>query len=230
LANNMFKSKKFIFAVSEHFPTGIVGLVAGKIADEFNKPTAVLNKGEEESTGSFRSIPQVNIIEAIEKCADLLAKFGGHSQAAGITVKNENANAFFEKLSQIIEEELEDKDVTPVLKIDMEIFPKDLDFELTESLQKFEPFGQGNEEPIFLMKNLIVEDLRKVGNGEKHLKLSLKATDGTPKIFEAIGFNMTNGFSHLQIGDRADFIFTISQDCWNGNKKIQLKLIDLKIL
>jgi len=80
------------------------------------------------------------------------------------------------------------------------------------------------------MKNLIVEDLRKVGNGEKHLKLSLKATDGTPKIFEAIGFNMTNGFSHLQIGDRADFIFTISQDCWNGNKKIQLKLIDLKIL
>jgi single-stranded-DNA-specific exonuclease len=229
LANNMFKSKKFIFAVSEHFPTGIVGLVAGKIADEFNKPTAVLNKGEKESAGSFRSIPQVNIIEAIEKCADLLVKFGGHSQAAGVTVKNENANAFFEKLSQIIEEELKDKDVTPVLEIDMEIFPKDLDFELAESLQKFEPFGQGNEEPVFLMKNLIVEELRKVGNGEKHLKLSLKATDGTPKIFEAIGFNMTNGFSHLKIGDKADFIFTICEDNWNGNKKIQLKLIDLKI-
>ena len=229
LANNMFKDKKFIFAVSEHFPTGIVGLAAGKIADEFNKPTAVLNKGEEESTGSFRSIPQVNIIEAIERCSDLLIKFGGHSQAAGITAKNENLNAFFEKLNNIIEEELKDKDVSPVLEIDAEIFPKDLDFELSESLQKFEPFGQGNKEPVFLMKNLIVEDLRKVGNGEKHLKLSLKATDGTPKIFEAIGFNMTNGFSHLKIGDKADFIFTICEDNWNGNKKIQLKLIDLKI-
>ena len=230
LANNMFKDKKFIFAVSPHFPTGIVGLSAGRIADEFNKPTAVLNKGEDESTGSFRSIPQVNIIETIEKCSDLLVKFGGHSQAAGVTVKNENLNKFFEKLNNIIEEELKDKDITPILEIDSEIFPKDLDFELTKALKEFEPFGEGNREPIFLMKNLLVEDLRKVGNGEKHLKLLLKAQDGTPKIFEAIGFNMTNGFSHLQVGDKADFVFTISEDNWNGNKKIQLKLMDLKII
>ncbi|MFA5777015.1 MAG: single-stranded-DNA-specific exonuclease RecJ [Parcubacteria group bacterium] len=230
LANNMFKNKKFIFAASEHFPNGIVGLAAGRIADEFNKPVAVLNKGEEESSGSFRSIPQINIIEAIEKCADLLVKFGGHSQAAGITIKNEKLNAFFEKLSGIIEKELEGKDVTPVLEIDAEIFPKDLDFELAESLRKLEPFGQGNEEPIFLMKNMKVSELRTVGNGEKHLKLSLRAQDGTPKIFEAIGFNLTNGFSHLKKGDKIDTVFTICEDNWNGNKKIQLKLIDLKIL
>jgi len=230
LANNMFKDKKFIFAVGEHFPTGIVGLASGRIADEFNKPVAILNKGETESTGSFRSIPQINIIETIEKCSELLVKFGGHSQAAGVTVKNENLNAFFEKLSRIIEKELEGKDLTSVLEIDAEIFPKDLDFELTEGLKKFEPFGEGNEEPVFLMKNLEVSDLRTVGNGEKHLKLSLKANDGTPKIFEAIGFNLTNGFSHLKKGDKVDTIFTISEDKWNGNKKIQLKLIDIKIL
>lgn len=230
LANNMFKDKKFIFAVGEHFPTGIVGLASGRIADEFNKPVAILNKGETESTGSFRSIPQINIIETIEKCSELLVKFGGHSQAAGVTVKNENLNAFFEKLSKIIENELKDKDVSVVMEVDAEILPKDLDFELAESLQKFEPFGEGNEEPIFLMKNLEVSDLRTVGNGEKHLKLSLKANDGTPKIFEAIGFNLTNGFSHLKKGDKVDIIFTISEDKWNGNKKIQLKLIDIKIL
>lgn len=230
LAKNMFKDRKFIFAVGEHFPTGIVGLASGKIADEFNKPTAILNKGETESTGSFRSIPQVNIIEAIEKCSDLLVKFGGHSQAAGVTIKNENLDAFFEKLSKIIEEELKDKDVSPVIEIDAEILPKDLDFELAESLRKFEPFGEGNEEPLFLMKNLEVGDLRTVGNGEKHLKLSLKASDGTPKIFEAIGFNLTNGFSHLKKGDKIDIVFTISEDNWNGNRKIQLKLIDIKII
>ena len=230
LANNMFKDKKFIFAVGEHFPIGIAGLSAGKISDEFNKPTAILNKGENESSGSFRSIPQVNIIETIEKCSELLVRFGGHSQAAGITIKNENLNKFFEKMNGIIEKELDGKDLTPVLEIDCEIFPKDLDFELAEEIRQFEPFGEGNREPIFLMKNLLVEDIRKVGNGEKHLKLSLRAQDGTPKIFEAIGFNMTNGFSHLKTGNKADFVFTISEDNWNGNKKIQLKLIDLKIL
>lgn len=229
LAENMFKDRKFIFAVGEHFPIGIVGLAAGRIADEFNKPTAILNKGETESQGSFRSIPPVNIIESIEKCKKYLVKYGGHSQAAGVTVKNENLGKFFEELEKIIETGLGDKDISPVQEIDVEIFPKDLDFDLAESIRKFEPFGEGNEEPVFLMKDLIVEDLRKVGNGEKHLKLLLKATDSTPKIFEAIGFNLTNGFSHLKKGDKIDAVFNISIDNWNGNKKIQLKLIDLKI-
>lgn len=229
LAENMFKDRKFIFAVGEHFPIGIVGLAAGRIADEFNKPTAILNKGETESQGSFRSIPPVNIIEAIEKCKKHLVKYGGHSQAAGVTVKNENLGIFFEELEKIIEAELEDKDISPVQEIDAEILPKDLDFELAEGIKKFEPFGEGNEEPVFLIKNLLVEDLRKVGNREKHLKLFLKATDNTPKIFEAIGFNLTNGFSHLERGDKIDVVFNISIDSWNGNKKIQLRLIDLKI-
>jgi len=152
LANNMFRDKKFIFAVGEHFPIGIAGLAAGKIADEFNKPVAILNKGKAESSGSFRSIPQVNIIEIIEKCSDFLVKFGGHRQAAGITIKNDNLNDFFEKFSEIIEDELKDKDISPVIKIDAELLPKDLDFELAESLRKFEPFGEGNEEPLFLWK------------------------------------------------------------------------------
>ncbi|MDO8529287.1 MAG: single-stranded-DNA-specific exonuclease RecJ [bacterium] len=230
LAKNMFKDKKFIFAVSEHFSIGVVGLAAGKIAEEFNKPTAVINKGENESHGSFRSIPQVNIIEAIEKCSELLVKFGGHSQAAGITVENKNLDKFFEKLGAIIEEELKDKDVTPITEIDAEIFPKEMDFDLSQGIKKMEPFGHGNEEPVFLMKNLLVDELMRVGNGEKHLKMFLKSQDGTPKVFEAIGFNLTNGFSHLKKGDKIDVVFNICEDDWNGNKKIQLKIIDLKIV
>ncbi|MFH0969108.1 MAG: single-stranded-DNA-specific exonuclease RecJ [Patescibacteria group bacterium] len=229
VSENMFKDKNFIFAVSGHFPIGIVGLAAGKISDEFNKPVAIINKGEKIGQGSFRSIPQVNIIKAIEKCSKFLVKFGGHSQAAGITIKNENLDKFFEKLSEVINKELAGKDLSLYLEIDSEIFPKDLDFELTDQLKKFEPFGEGNEEPVFLMKNLLVENLTKVGSGEKHLKLLLKAQDGTPKIFEAIGFNLTNGFSRLKTGDKIDIVFNISEDNWNGNKKIQLKIVDLKI-
>jgi single-stranded-DNA-specific exonuclease len=230
LAGNMFKDKKFIFVANEHFPIGIVGLVAGKISDEFNKPTAVLQKGEKESKGSLRSIPQVNIIEAIEKCSQLLLKFGGHSQAAGISLKNENLEKFHEALSKVVEKELEGKDLSSELEICAEIVPADIDHQFISDLKKFEPFGEGNAEPIFLMKNLEVSQIKIVGNGSKHLKLFLRSGDGTPKIFEAIGFSLVERFSEIKVGDKIDAVFNLSEDEWNGNKKIQMRLIDLKIV
>ena len=228
LAQNSFKDKKFIFAVGEHFPIGIVGLAAGKIAESFNKPTAILFKGEEISQGSFRSIPHVNIIECIEKCAKHLVKFGGHSQAAGISIKNENLDIFYEELNSLVEKELDGKDITPEIEIDAEINAQDLDFQLAEQIQKLEPFGMNNRQPIFLMKNMVIQEIKIVGNGEKHLKFFLRSKDGSPKIFEAIGFNFNADFNHLKINDEINIIFNIEIDSWNGNKKIQLKLIDLK--
>ncbi|MCX6766154.1 MAG: single-stranded-DNA-specific exonuclease RecJ [Candidatus Moranbacteria bacterium] len=228
LANTIFKDKKLIFAVGEHFPIGVAGLVAGKIAEEFNKPTAVLQKGEKESTGSFRSIPQINIIETIESLGRWLLKYGGHSQAAGITVTNKNLEKFYEGLNKLIEKELEGKEISPEVEIDAEITPADVDFELAETLEKFAPFGEGNPEPVFLMKNLTVDKLKTVGNGNQHLKVYLRSTDGPPKIFEAIGFNLNEQFGHLKENDVIDVLFNLQLDNWNGNKKIQLKLIDLR--
>ena len=229
LANNTFKDKKFIFAVGEHFSLGVAGLAAGKIADKFRKPTAILQKGRNESRGSFRSIPQINIIEAIEKYGNLLTKYGGHNQAAGISIKNENLEEFYKRLNAFIEKRLADKDVPPEILIDAEISSKDINFKLAEEIKKMEPFGVGNEEPIFLTKNLIVEELKWVGNGEKHLKLFLRPGDKTPKIFEAIGFNSFDRFKDIKIGNIADLVFHLQLDNWNGNKKIQLNIIDLKI-
>jgi len=229
LANNTFKNKRFIFAVGEHFSLGVAGLAAGKIADEFRKPTAILQKGRNESRGSFRSIPQINIIEAIEKYGNLLTKYGGHNQAAGISIRNENLEEFYKRLNTFIEKRLADKDVPPEILIDAEISSKDINFKLAEEIKKMEPFGVGNEEPIFLTKNLIVEELKWVGNGEKHLKLFLRPGDKTPKIFEAIGFNSFDRFKDIKIGNIMDLVFHLQLDNWNGNKKIQLNIIDLKI-
>jgi len=229
LANNAFKNKKFIFAVGEHFSLGVAGLAAGKIADKFRKPTAILQKGRNESRGSFRSIPQINIIEAIEKYGNLLTKYGGHNQAAGISIKNENLEEFYKRLNAFIEKRLADKDVPPEILIDAEISSKDINFKLAEEIKKMEPFGVGNEEPTFLTKNLIVEELKWVGNGEKHLKLFLRPGDKTPKIFEAIGFNSPNSFRDIKPGDIIDLAFHLQQDSWNGSEKIQLEIVDLKI-
>ncbi len=228
LAEKDFKDEKFIFAVGEDFPIGIVGLVAGKIADAFNKPTAVIRKEEKESQGSFRSIPQLNIIEAIEKCSEYLIKFGGHPQAAGIKIANENLEKFHKKLSSVIESELEGVDLTPEIEIDVEIKAKDIGIDLVEALDKIEPFGVGNKKPVFLSKDLSVEDLNIVGSNSKHLKLFLRPGEKSPKKFEAIGFNMANEHKDIKEGDKIDAVFNLEHDEWNGSKKIQMKLIDIK--
>jgi len=226
LADNAFKNKKFIFAVNEHFPIGIAGLVAGKIADEFHKPAAVFQKEEKVSRGSFRSIPELNIIELLEKCKDLTLKCGGHSQAAGVAVENKNLEKFYEKLDGLIEKELEGKEYCPAIEIDLEISADGIDFELAEIISQFEPFGERNEEPVFLARDMIIQEIKTVGSTGKHIKLFLRPAGDSPKIFEAIGFGLNGKFNYLKEGDRVDAVFNLQLDNWNGNKKIQLKLID----
>ncbi|MFC1645066.1 single-stranded-DNA-specific exonuclease RecJ [Patescibacteria group bacterium] len=223
-----FQGKKFIFAASEHFPMGITGLVAGRVAGKLSKPTGIVTKGEKESKGSFRSIPQLNIIDAIEKCSKWLEKFGGHAQAAGISIKNENIDNFYKDLNTVIEKELEGKDLKKVIEIDEKVLPSQLDFKLIDDIDKMRPFGMGNPEPVLLMSDLIIQELKWVGSGEKHLKLFLRPNDNSPKIFEAIGFNLNKDFGHLKQGDEVDLVFNIQKDEWNGNKKMQLRIVDLK--
>lgn len=228
LAENSFKDKKIIFAQNPHWPVGILGLVAGKICDEFQKPTIIFQDQGTEMTGSLRSIPEVNIVEALEECSGLLIKFGGHAQAAGVTVSKVRANEFLEKMSQIVEEKLFGKEIESLLEIDAEIKPKDIDWDFISEIRKMEPFGEGNRQPVFLIKNMLVEDLRMVGNGSKHLKLSLRGAAGSPKFFDAIGFSLGDKFPNLKANDIIDIVFNLEEDEWNGNKKIQLKIIDLK--
>lgn len=228
LATNSFKDKKFIFAESVHWPVGLLGLVAGKIADEFKKPTIVLQRQEQEFVGSLRSIPEINIIEMLGKCSEFLDRFGGHSQAAGVTVKSENIEKFYEKMSGLIEEELAGKELVPVLEVDCEITPDDINWEFMTELKKMEPFGIGNEEPVFLAKNVVISDLKVVGNGSKHWKLSLRSDSGSPKIFDAIGFSLVEKFPDLKKDGKIDIVFHLKEDEWNGNKKMQFNLIDLR--
>ena len=227
LAENSFKNRKLVFAVNEHWQVGILGLIAGRVAEEFNKPTAVFQKQESECVGSFRSIDQINIVEALEQCSDLLIRYGGHSQAAGAQVKHENMEKFYEKLSGIIEKELEGKDIRPAIEIDLEILPQDVDWDLVEAINKLQPFGEGNEEPVFLMKDLVIADMKIVGNGSKHLKLSLRAQN-SPKIFESIGFGLGENALELKVGEIVDIVFNLQEDEWNGNKKMQLNLVDVR--
>ncbi|HOW60317.1 MAG TPA: single-stranded-DNA-specific exonuclease RecJ [Candidatus Moranbacteria bacterium] len=229
LAQSLYKDKKFIFAIGEHFPVGILGLVAGKIAQKFNKPTAIFQESEDICMGSFRSIPKLNIIETIEECKDLLVKFGGHAQAAGVSVKKENVEKFYTKIDRIINKKLKDIDLSKEIEIDGEALAENINYDLVEDLEKLKPFGEGNREPVFLIKNLNIKEKKIVGNGNKHIKLFL-TTNGSSNIFESICFNGYEKFIDINEGSNVDILCNIQKDEWNGNKKIQLSLVDMKII
>jgi single-stranded-DNA-specific exonuclease len=228
LADNIFKDRRIIFAANSHWPVGILGLVAGKIADEYKKPTIILQKQNGELTGSLRSIPEVDIMEILEKCSKLLVKFGGHSQAAGITITDEKAEEFFSRAEKMVEEKIKNLEISTKLEVDTEIFPADINWDLMNWLKKMEPFGEGNRQPVFLLKNMKIFELKNCGNGDKHLKLSLGSISGSPKIFDSIGFGFGAKFPDLKQGDIIDAVFNLCEDNWNGSKKMQMKLIDLK--
>jgi single-stranded-DNA-specific exonuclease len=176
-------------------------------------------------------VAKFNIIEAIEQCADLLLEFGGHPGAAGLELKNENYNAFGEKFNQIVREKIKIEELKPALQIDFEIEPEQISWELFDNLERFEPFGEGNERPLWLLKNLEIVSMRPVGNGFKHLKMELKSDKLQGKIFRAIGFGLAkNGNSELKLGDRVDIVFELIADEWNGTRNLQLKIIDFKKL
>ncbi|MDR3559113.1 MAG: single-stranded-DNA-specific exonuclease RecJ [Candidatus Pacebacteria bacterium] len=229
LANNSFRDKKFIFAENAHWPVGVLGLVAGKITEAFQKPTVILQRQENVLVGSLRSVPAVNIIENLERCRELLIKFGGHSQAAGVSVTFEKAEKFYEKMDALVAGQLVGHESVSAIEIDAEIAAEDIGWELAGDLKKMEPFGIGNTQPVFLVRNMVVVDAKIVGNGQKHWKISLRGGGNSPKVFDAIGFSLVEKFPDLKKDDRLEVVFNLEEDEWNGNKKLQLKLIDLKL-
>jgi len=222
------KDRRSIIAVHPDYTIGVVGLVAGTIAREIGKPVVVLRRYDECSTGSLRSIPGLNIIEVVERCGDLLEKFGGHAQAAGLTVKNENLPAFRERFDAMVDALLPEKMTEPELAIDVRIDPIHLTADLISQIQSFAPFGQGNPEPVFLLENMRIGDIRTVGSTGKHLKMTL-ISDERSKSFDAIGFSFGERFPDMKEGDRIDVVFTLEENVWNGRTSMQLKLIDLQL-
>lgn len=246
---------KVVVEQGEGWKVGIVGLVAGKLVEEYSRPFLVLQKREKESIGSGRSIPEFNLIEAIEKCRDILLEFGGHSQAAGLRIKNENLEEFKKRINSIANEVLKDEYLVPSINIDCKVEPAQINWRLFDEIEKFHPFGQGNEKPIFLVENLEVYEVRTVGNGDSHLKLSLKTTsrsnlknvsgeerkakffrDDVEKHFSAIGFGlgelvkkMPGSDRGLRWGDIVDVVFQLEVNEWNGNRELQMNVLDLKI-
>ncbi|MBI1258352.1 MAG: single-stranded-DNA-specific exonuclease RecJ [Chloroflexi bacterium] len=217
-------SLPLIFASNRNFKPGIVGLVAGRLAEEFFRPAIVMEEGDDESRASCRSIPQFDITHALDECAALLVRHGGHAQAAGFTVRNENVVALRDKLMTIAHSALDGQDLAPTIEVDMELHDDRISMELAAELAKLEPTGHGNSPPIFMTRHLRVQDSRTVGRNENHLKLRLgRAWDGP---LDAIGFNLGEWIGHLP--SYVDVAYQLEINEWNGNRTAQLNLLDVR--
>ncbi|NDJ85331.1 MAG: single-stranded-DNA-specific exonuclease RecJ [Chloroflexi bacterium] len=212
-----------LFAIDEGFSPGIVGLVAGKLTEAFYRPSVVIQKGEEESHGSCRSIPEFNITHALDQCADLLLRHGGHAQAAGFTIMNENLDAFRERLNEITEDALGGRNLQPTLAIDAQLEMIELTMELARKLQALEPMGTENPEPVFFTRRLSVVEARRVGSKGHHLKLRL--ADG-PLSVDAIAFRLGEWFTRLP--PYIDVAYHLQINEWNGRTNLQMNVIDIR--
>ena len=218
--------RHLVFAAEEDFHFGVVGLVAGRIANEFGKPTILLTKGEEESRGSLRSIPGLNIIEVVEACGDLLDRFGGHAAAAGVSLPTEHLPALEERMEQIIAERIGSGIPEPEHLYDFQMPSSLFSLDTARAIGQLAPFGEGNPEPVFLAEGLAVREARPVGKTGTHLKLLLSASDG--RAFDAIGFSLADRIPDLAPGDRIDALFQLDENEWNGRVNVQLKLVDIR--
>ncbi len=224
--------KKLIFIYDEIYEQGVIGLVAGKLVEEYYLPAIVLSKGEKYTKASARSISGFNIIEFIRQASDFLIDAGGHPMAAGFTVKTEDLEKIKEKLEGLAEKLLDKERLTKILKIDCELPFSLLNNELFNEIKRLEPFGMGNPQPVFVSKGLIIKDLRWVGNGNKHLKFRFKGyspVDSESSFqINGIWFNPGNDLK-LVVGDKVDVAYILSENVWNGNSSIELKIKSVKI-
>ena len=222
------KDQKILIVVGTDWPTGVVGLIAGRLTDEFHRPSLIISQYKGEIIGSGRSIPEFNIITAVEKCDQFLSRYGGHAQACGFTLKNqENLEKFKDQMTKLASQELTAKNLLPTIKIDAEIRLEDVNWQLFEELEKFIPFGEGNPKPKFLAKSLTVNESQTVGKEAKHLRLMV--SHQTQIIRKTIGFGFGHWSNKLKFGDKIDMVFEVDVNEWNGNRELQLKIIDLKL-
>jgi single-stranded-DNA-specific exonuclease len=218
-----FVTEEKILVIEGDYHEGVIGLASGKITEKFYRPSIVFSKGEKISKASARSVFGFNIIEAIKETG-LIIEGGGHPMAAGFSIENEKIQEFRSKINEIGKVKLTDEILERKLKIDLELDFKNIDDDLIKELQKFEPTGYGNYQPIFISRKVKIIESKPVGTDGKHLKLKL-SQGGV--AFDAIWFGFTNHQSPIT-NHLCDVVYTLETNTWNNKMSIQLKIKDIK--
>ena len=220
----VLQNKKTCVVYSEHWHKGVVGIVASRLIEHYFKPTIVLTKSGDFIAGSARSVPGFNLYEAIYECKDLLVAYGGHFAAAGLTLAPENLLAFTNKFEEVVAATIDPQLLIPEIVIDAEINFSEITESFYSIICRMEPFGPENMRPVFITKNCCDFGYSKILK-EAHIKFVLRQKE---TILNGIAFNMHEKFHLLSNQKEVDVVFSIDENEWNGNRSLQLKVIDIR--
>jgi len=219
----MIKRKSTVL-FQPHWHKGVVGIVASRLIDHFYRPTIVLTQSGDYVAGSARSVSGFNVYEAIHQCKDLLLGYGGHFYAAGMTLQTDKVSAFQEKFEAVVQATIHPDLLIPEIVIDSEITFADIKKSFYDILCQMEPFGPQNMSPTFLVRNVYNTGWSKIVK-DAHLRFVLKQDNCT---MTGIGFNMADKMCLLIENKAIDLVFKIDENEWNGEKTLQLKVIDVR--
>lgn len=217
-------SKNKVIVVSgKNWSPGLVGIVAGRIMEEFARPTIILDENKNMLKGSARSIQGYHLLDAFEFNSKLLKTFGGHARAGGLSMSKANLDKFYQGILKFADTCLSDNDLALGINIDYELEDKDMDLSLAKDVAKLEPFGFGNQRPLFILRSQYVSSLKRVGKDLNHLKLKLGNNS-------AIFFNAINDNEDSMLeGQSVDVIFNLSINSWNNRTNLDMNIIDWKV-
>lgn len=222
------ESRKAIVIYNDRWHKGVIGIVASRLTELYYKPAVVLTLSNGLATGSCRSIQGIDIYKALESCRDLLENFGGHPYAAGLSMKEENVQAFTDRFEQYVADNIEPEQLIPQLEIDAVINFHDITPKFFRVLKQFSPFGPNNQKPVFCTKRVYdYGTSRLVGKDQEHLKLELIDTN-SENIMNAIAFGMYEHNDYVKGLNPFDIVYTIEENNYNGNSYIQLLVKEIR--
>ncbi len=223
--DELFAERKATVLFNNAWHKGVIGIVASRLIEKFYRPTIILTESNGLATGSARSVDGFDLYSAIEECSDLLEQYGGHTHAAGLTLKLENVKPFAEKFERIVAANIEERSLTPEIEYDAEIPLRAISPKFFNVLKQFSPFGPGNQNPVFMSKNVWdVGDVMIVGNN--HLKMSLTQEEGG-RIFKAIAFGLGEHYDKVSQGISFDICYSVEENHFNGHVNLQLNIKDI---
>jgi single-stranded-DNA-specific exonuclease len=218
-------ARRLLIVRGTGWSTGVLGIAANQLVSRFGRPVIVLNDDGTSSRGSARSIPGFDIVEALTECAGLLQAHGGHSQAAGLTVANTNVPALTFALEQALDAAGVETPIRPSLRLDAELSAERLTIETARALDILQPFGMGNEQPIFLIRNLRVRQYDVMGQDRTHLRLHLASALG---VTRAVCWGAAARSRELLTSRAIDIAATLAVERWNGQSRLHVEVKDFR--
>jgi single-stranded-DNA-specific exonuclease len=221
-------NQKSIVVYNSEWHKGVIGIVASRLTELYYRPSIVLTKSNGLATGSARSVPGFDIYKAIETCRDLLENFGGHTYAAGLSLKEENVDPFTKRFEAYVAENILPEQQHPLTDIDATIEFRDITPKFFRVLKQFSPFGPENMKPVFCTKRVFdYGTSRLVGKEQEHLKMEL-VDSSSENVMNGIAFRMWEFNDYLKALNPLDICYTLEENTFNGNTTVQLMIKDIK--